>query len=325
MRVTGILIGLLGIALAAWLVWSFDADAVFGAVRAVGAGGFLLFCGWSVLILLVLGLAQSALLPELRSARWPAVAWARAVREAAGDVLPFTQLGGLVAGARELLKLGLPAPRIYGAMIADQTAELAAQAIFTLMGAAGLVGWLVGDGRVPWGPVVIGMAASLGVMAAFILLQRPMLKLAEGLAHRLLPGDATSAFARLHGELGTIYARRGRLAVCAALHLVGWTMSGVAAWIALRLMGVEAGLGPVIIIEALVFALRTAVFFIPGAIGVQEGAYALLGPLFGLPPEIVLALSIVKRAREFALGVPTLVLWQASEGRRALGGPSATE
>jgi len=39
---------------------------------------------------------------------------------------------------------------------------------------------------------------------------------------------------------------------------------------------------------------------------VQEGGYLLLAPLVGLTPDLALALSLAKRARELSLGVPGL-------------------
>jgi hypothetical protein len=58
--------------------------------------------------------------------------------------------------------------------------------------------------------------------------------------------------------------------------------------------------------------------FIPNALGVQEGAYILLGPIFGVGADTALAMSVLKRARDIAIGVPVLLVWQAAEGRRAL-------
>jgi hypothetical protein len=43
-----------------------------------------------------------------------------------------------------------------------------------------------------------------------------------------------------------------------------------------------------------------------------------LGPLFGLPAPIALALSLLKRARDITLGVPILLAWQLAEGGHAL-------
>ena len=71
-------------------------------------------------------------------------------------------------------------------------------------------------------------------------------------------------------------------------------------------------------IEALVFAVRSIAFVVPGALGVQEGAYLLIAPLFGLDPQAAIALSLLKRARDVTIGLPALVAWQAGEGRKLL-------
>jgi hypothetical protein len=64
--------------------------------------------------------------------------------------------------------------------------------------------------------------------------------------------------------------------------------------------------------------VRSVAVFVPTAFGVQEAAYALLAPLFGVAAEFGLAVSLLKRARDIALGVPILLIWHAAEGRRAI-------
>ena len=54
----------------------------------------------------------------------------------------------------------------------------------------------------------------------------------------------------------------------------------------------------------------------PGAIGVQEAGYLGLGSLFGVPPELALGVSLLRRARELCWGLPILALWQWQEVRR---------
>jgi hypothetical protein len=41
--------------------------------------------------------------------------------------------------------------------------------------------------------------------------------------------------------------------------------------------------------------------------------------LFGIAPDTGIALSMVKRARELAVGLSGLVVWQWAEGKRLLG------
>jgi hypothetical protein len=68
-----------------------------------------------------------------------------------------------------------------------------------------------------------------------------------------------------------------------------------------------------LLLESLGQAIRGAGFAIPGSLGVQEGGYLLLAPLAGLTPNIALALSLAKRARELLLGLPGLLYLHMSE------------
>jgi uncharacterized membrane protein YbhN (UPF0104 family) len=116
--------------------------------------------------------------------------------------------------------------------------------------------------------------------------------------------------------LNEVYQRPGGVAASIALHLAAWVVSAVGVWFALRFAGVGIGLGAVLAIESLVCAVRSAGFIAPMAMGVQEAAYSLIGPLFGLPADMAVAVSLIKRASSLTVGVPALVIWQAVEGRR---------
>jgi putative membrane protein len=255
--------------------------------------------------------------------RWTFI-WARTMREAATDVLPFSQFGGIVVALRVLIARGVAQPVAYASLIADQTAELAAQLVYTLYGVAALALVL---GHHPGSDALIrlaglGFGASVVVMLAFAFAQRPMLALAARIGGAILPGSA-AAVDQARAELDAIYQRRARLIACFAAHLVAWVVSGAGAVIALRAVGQDTPIGNVIVIESLIFTLRTAAFLIPGGIGVQEGAYVLLGPLFGLPAEAALALSLAKRARDLLVGGVAMAIWQVVETRAIFGQKSA--
>ena len=82
-----------------------------------------------------------------------------------------------------------------------------------------------------------------------------------------------------------------------------------------RLVGAPIGLMPALAIEALLHGALTASFFVPGNIGVQEAAYVGLAAAFGVPPQAALSVSLLRRARDMALGIPILLAWQATELR----------
>ena len=170
-------------------------------------------------------------------------------------------------------------------------------------------------------------ASSLGLAAVvgFIAVQRRGSRLVERALWRMArrwSQIAVAAAPPVHDELTAIYRRRGALGLAGLLHLAAWVASSVEAWIALRLMGADLGIAAVIAIESLLYAIRSVAFAVPNAVGVQEGAYLMLGAAFGLTPEIALALSLLKRARDLVIGVPALVAWQVLEGRRVLAKPA---
>ena len=311
---------LLGLAAALWAMGSVGFAALAGAALRMGVGGFVGFCAASLLLSLILGGAWWASMPGQPARELPLFGWARMAREGANDLLPFSQIGGLVVGGRTLTGAGLPAPRVYAAMVVDLSTEMASQVVVTLFGVATLGSLLLDQSRHQVAPLAwIGVGVSIAVTVAFILLQRPMLRLAGGLAARLLPESALS-MDRLHEELADIYARKGAVALSFALNLAGWLYAGALAALVLAMIGVPIAFWRVIALESLIFALRGAAFVVPGAIGVQEAGYVLLGPLVGLDPQAAVALSLIKRARDVAIGVPALLIWQAREiGARRAG------
>jgi putative membrane protein len=307
---------LIGLGVAAWTVGAVGARQVLQAMGSIGWLGMAVFTLWSVGVLIVLGAAWYAVAPGEPARRAALFVWARTTREAATDVLPFSQLGGLVVGARTLTERGVPRPLVYASMIADMTTEMAAQVLFTLSGVTILLFLLIDvpvqKGLVPL--AVAGLAVMVAMMAAFAFAQRPLLRLAGSLGARILPGSI-AAMAAVRLQLDAIYREPRRLIAAFLLNLLAWIGSAAGAWIALRFMGSHTPLWAVVTLEALIFTLRSVAFMIPGAMGVQEATYAILGPLLGVPPTAALALSLLKRARDLLIGVPALIAWQIGEVR----------
>ena len=59
--------------------------------------------------------------------------------------------------------------------------------------------------------------------------------------------------------------------------------------------------------------VKSVAFMTPGALGIQEGAYVLSASVFGLPAEATLSLSLLRRAKDLAIGIPAILAWQWSE------------
>ncbi len=309
---------LAGLVAAIWAIGTIGLGALAHATLRLGLSGFILFCVASLGLTLVLGAAWLASMPGQPLRQIGLFAFARLAREGANDLLPFSQVGGLVIGARTLTGAGLPAARTYASMIVDLSTEMASQIGFTLFGLIALASLLM-KGNTPdvaryaW----FGGGLMLVTAAAFILLQRPMLRLAVALAGKVLPGSASISIDRMRFELDDIYRRPSAVALSFLFNLLGWFVAAALAALALGLMGAPLPFWRVATLESLIFAIRGAAFLIPGAIGVQEAAYVLLAQTIGLDPQTAVALSLVKRARDVVLGLPALLVWQWREVRPA--------
>ena len=101
------------------------------------------------------------------------------------------------------------------------------------------------------------------------------------------------------------------------LHLAAWVLVSCETWLVLSFIDARLGLAAALVIDSLLSGLRSMAFMVPQALGVQEDAYVLLDALFGVAPEAALALSLIRRARDLAIGAPALIVWQVIEGSRA--------
>ncbi len=238
MKFGALLAACLGIVTAVYLIFYVGLAPVFSAASSLGWGGFALYCGLGGTLFALLGTAWCVLIPADPAKRWSIFFWGRAVRDSAAEVLPLSQFGGYVIGARAVALRGISAADAYASTVVDVTTETLAQILFIILGAALFVRHLGFHSHhshvfVPllFGPVL----AALGV-TGFIILQQRGPVFAEKLATRLLPqavGHA-GAFAR---SIGSIYASPWRVVSAIAIHFCGWMSSAFVNWIAVRLIG----------------------------------------------------------------------------------------
>jgi putative membrane protein len=245
--------------------------------------------------------------------------WGRSVRDSASEVLPFSHVGGIVIGARAVALTGFSTPLATASAIVDVTTEMAAQLAYVLVGIAILVTRVPRSASSDWvadTAIIATLVGALGTIG-FLLIQKRGFAYAEKMTARLVPSAAGHAGA-LQAAMDSIHASPLRVILSIAMHLFGWFAGAGATYIAVRLMGVQVAFASIVSIEALLCAIRSAAIFIPNALGIQEAAYAMLMPFFGLAAPVGLALSLLKRARDIAIGIPILLVWQAAEGGRAL-------
>lgn len=283
----------------------------------VGGLGLLAVPVFHLLPLAADALGWRCLLPRRRPA-WASMLFARWVGESVNGLLPVLQIGGNVAKARVLARRGVPGVAAGASVVVDVTLVMLSQVGFTLLGVALLVGQLGGHRLLPG--AVVGLALTAALLGGFVLAQRGGLfasgaRLLGWLTRRGrdtgLVGDAVA----LDAEVAALYRRRRALASAFAWHVVSWVVGVGEVWIALAVLGHPVDLRGALLLESLGQAVRAAAFAVPGALGVQEGSYLLLGAAVGLAPETALAVSLTKRLRDLTLGLPGLLAWQLDARR----------
>ncbi|MBV9736419.1 MAG: flippase-like domain-containing protein [Acidisphaera sp.] len=316
MKTLSVVLALAGLALGTLLVGWIGFARVAQATLSVGWGGFALLAVWQAVLFGVLGFAWHAVLPS-GTAPVRLAAWARMVRDAAGTCLPFSQMGAFLFGARALSLHGVSWTRAAASTVVDVTAEFLGQIGFAALGLAVLLG------RVPDSaltrPLAAGLGLALAAAAGFVGAQLGAGRAFRLLARRIAAGWVHGAVLHvdaLQSELAGLYRRGPRLALAVGLHGLAWIGTGAGTWIAYRLLGADIDLSVGLAVEGLTDALLGVAFLVPGYAGVQEAGYATIGAIFGLPPELSLGVSLLRRARDLALGVPILLSWQLLEARR---------
>jgi hypothetical protein len=292
-----------GLVLLTLLMAHVGIGGILHGLERLGVAGFALIVAIHLALNEGLALAWWLLDRAGQRLRYLAFCWGRLIRDAASEALPLAQVGGQVLGARALMMAGADGIFAGVSTIVDVTIEAMMQITYAAIGLGllaashrgqGLILPLAG-GAALMGTVVIVALAVLGTAPAWA--EARLLRVVQRLP--FLGGRADRA-GELLIELRTIFSAPGRLALAAIVHLGCWAVTDG------------------IIIDSLLAALRSFAFFIPNALGVQEGGYIMLCGLFGIPADIGLALSLTRRARDLAIGLPALLAWQAAEGRLLL-------
>jgi putative membrane protein len=242
----------------------------------------------------------------------------RFVREAVNTLLPFTQVGGDIVGARLLTFWAVTGPLVAASVIIDVIIQAVTLFLFATLGSVALVA-LGADKTVTW-VAAAGLGLALPMLGAFYVAQREAGRRILYLLLGHLKFDANwrvlGTVDAVYQSLSMIYRRPSNLMASGQVHILGWLIGVAEVWIVLAWTGHPVNVGDALVIESLGQAVRGGAFVIPSGIGAQEAGLILLCGLFGVPPDQALALSLIKRAVDLVVGVPGLIALQVMESSR---------
>ena len=309
----------LGVAIVAWLVVRADPAALFGVFPRIGWGFAAILAARGATVIVDCA-AWYCLVPRAERPAFATMLPLRWIAESINTTLPAAQIGGDVIRARLLQRRVAQPARGAASVAVDFCLSLFAQILFTLLGFVILA--RLGDAW-GWWPVALSAALVPGfaILSWELLVRRRLLAAAERTAARLGQHRLAAALGALGAALGLVATGRAALALSLVCHLASFIGHAAELWLTLYLMGISTGFAEATLLESLSLAARSAAFLIPSGWGAQEATLIALAGLAGVSGDSALALGLVKRAREFAVGLPGLAAWAVAEHRGSAGPP----
>ena len=327
MKHLGRIAAFIGLLASIWLVWHDNPGAVFALLRAAGAG------------LLLAGLMH--VLPMLANARdWQTLivganrpnlagmlhlVW---IRESVNSLLPVARIGGEIVSFRLLRHRGLDGSTAAACLVVDMQLTLISQLMFTLAGIGFLLAHAASNALRLAGDLTWGVVALTPLLVLFALVQhaRPFERMTR-LLNRITSGQLTALVgksAQIDESIKVIWRRRGVV----LRYLFFWQAlqnfaTSLEIWLALYFLGARVSIAEAFVIESLIQAVSSAAFFVPGGLGVQEGAFVVIGGALGLGAPTSLALAGARRIRDLLIFIPGLIAWQVAES--SAKAPAASE
>ncbi|MDB3953012.1 lysylphosphatidylglycerol synthase domain-containing protein [Alphaproteobacteria bacterium] len=312
------LIGLfIGISLVGFLVAWQGLEAV-SQQFAVGGWSILLVCFFAIPSFYLSGEAWRCLFPKEHRPPITHTFLASSMGTAINILLPVASIGGEVAKARILALWSHSGKHAVSTVVVDKTAQAIVILIWGITGTV-MLATLVNEPTVVKGAIIGAILLALGIIG-FVFFQHSgsMSFLARfgakiGGAEKwrgiIANADEVDKFIR------EIYRRPfSVLAACSLRLSIRIILVGEVV-LAGHLLGFPIGFGEALMLKGLVIALRGLSFAIPAGLGIQEGGYIAIGALIGLPPDLMIATSLITRVREVLPSIPFLLLWQHTEGR----------
>jgi glycosyltransferase 2 family protein len=312
----GSLLAIAGLALAAALFAHENFRGIVELVIAAGPG-LIVASLFHAFPMLLNARAWQRLLPAATRPSLRVMTWATWIRESVNGLLPVGRIGGEIVAYRMVFRLPMHGVDVVASLIADMTLSMLTQAAFCVLGLAVML--LIAQAPAVTTQLIVGVSVALVLGVFLVWVQHAgalgaMTRMLDRLVTNRLR-SVVSGSLHLDTSLRALYARRSDVGACLAWQLAGWVLGAGEIWLALHFLGQQRSALDAIVIEALIQAISSAAFAIPGALGVQEGGFLVVGAVLGIDGTTALALATARRLRDLIVFFPGLIAWQRAEAR----------
>lgn len=311
-RSTQLVLAAVGVSLLAALIYQTGPLELLHHLRVLGWSAPLIFLPYAVSSVLDAA-GWRVTFVHFRPKLW-LLYLARLIGEAMNSITPTAYLGGEPVKAFVLQRFGVPLTEGAASVILAKTALTIGQIAFVVVGIAlFMIRRDVGMVTVPT-VLALTLAGGAVTFVLVVLQRRGLVAFVARVARRLLPRARLVArlaerAPEIDARLRSFYGARPRAAAASvAFHFAGWVIGATEVFVIMYLIGHPVTLGDAIIIEALAQPTRLAGVLIPGTLGVQEAGGMMIFGLLGLPPDLGLAMMLLKRIREIGFNLLGIAL-----------------
>jgi len=247
------------------------------------------------------------------------------VSHSVNRLLPTATIGGDIVRGRLAILDGSRADHVVTSLVADKTAH--ALNALVMLGLGGLM--LLTRTTDPQMLGGVGAATVLLGVGVFLFVRLQRSSGVSGLLDRLSDeqtswlAQAGSTAQDVERQLDRMYAEPTRFVVAVGIRVVANVALAAEVWAAAWMLGVPVSPVEAMALRVMGVAARSVAFVVWGGLGVQEGAFALLGSFVGMSPSALVAISLATRVRELVAALPGIAAWLAGEGIRAIRAPVA--
>lgn len=307
---------LAGLGLLAWLL---QRQGIGDVLTVLSLAGFnILWLGIYRIVPITLdALGWRELFSQIHRPPFNTLIQARWIGESVNTLFPVAQVGGHILRARIVGKKKDTNGEAGATVMVDFTMGLTTQILFTILGVILLL--FKKNSHIGTSSIISGIVVAMLLIGGFFLSQRAGLFtfLARSLSRlqRKKTSTMVNGALTLDEKIAQIYGNTNKLSPCLCWRLGGWLAKSGENWLFFYFLGAPISLREAIILESLCTAFRSAAFFIPGGLGIQDGSLLIIGSMLGLEASSIMALALGKRFRELIVGLPGLLWWFIFESR----------
>jgi glycosyltransferase 2 family protein len=304
-RAVKVLYLLLGVGLLALVIAEIDVAEVAAQVARVGFGFLAVLAIYLVAFVIDSVTWQLTIRSIPLNGLWAYRVWKlRMVGEAFNTVMPGGGMGGEPVKAVLLKKhYGVGFGEGTASLILAKTINMLALIAFLVVGFA----LMIGGTSLPASYEAVAATGLVGLsvaVALFFVIQRFGVTSLTGtwLSRWRVTRRIEDVLHHIHDVdqrlIGFYTKARSRFAAAVALAFINWLLGVVEVYYVLLFLGHPVSWADAWIIEAAAQLVRTGAFFIPAAIGAQEGTFLLVCGAITGSPTLGVSVAIVRRLRE---------------------------